>query len=138
MGRPDLGRDERFRTRDDRVNNAAELDLLVEEFTRSMKTASAIARLDAAGIPAAEVRTPEAAMRDPMVLARGEIVRLVHPRHGDLGDVFGTGLPICFSDSLTGDYRAAPEAGQDNDAVYGELLGYSAEKIRELAAKSVI
>lgn len=138
MGRSDLCEDKRFQTRDDRVNNAGELHRLVEQFTKSIDTSTAISRLDAAGVPAAEVRSPAAAVRDPLVLARGEIVRLVHPKYGDLGDVFGTGLPICFSDSTTSHYEPAPAIGQDNEAIYGDLLGYSEEKIRELAAKSVI
>ena len=138
MGRSDLCEDKRFQTRDDRVNNAGELHRLVEQFTKSIDTSTAISRLDAAGVPAAEVRSPAAAVRDPLVLARGEIVRLVHPKYGDLGDVFGTGLPICFSDSTTSHYEPAPAIGQDNQAIYGDLLGYSEEKIRELAAKSVI
>lgn len=138
MGRPDLCRDDRFRTRDDRVNNAGELNLLIEQFTKSIDTSTAISRLDAAGVPAAEVRSPAAAIRDPRVLARGETVRLLHPKYGDLGDIFGTGLPICFSESLTGYDRLAPEIGQHNEAIYGNLLGYSAKRIRDLTAKNVI
>ena len=138
MGRPDLSQDVRFQTRDDRVHNAAELNLLVEQFTRSLSTSAAISRLDAAGVPASEVRRPAAAIRDPQVLARGEIVRLVHPRFGTSEEVYGTGLPICFSDSATSTFKTAPAVGQDNDAVYGELLGYSAQRIHDLIAKNVI
>ena len=138
MGRPELCQDERFQTRDNRVHNAVEINLFVEQFTRSIDTSTAISRLDAAGVPAAEVRSPSAAMRDPLVLVRGEIVRLVHPKYGDLGEVFGTGLPICFSDSTTPRYKPAPEIGQDNEAIYGNLLGYSEHRIRDLIAKDVI
>jgi CoA:oxalate CoA-transferase len=138
MGLPDLCQDDRFRTRDDRVNNAGELNLLVEQFTKSIDTLAAVSRLDAAGVPAAVVRDPAAAIRDPRVLARGETVRLLHPKYGDLEDLFGTGLPISFSESLTGYDRPAPEVGQHNEAIYGDLLGYSAERIHDLAAKNVI
>jgi CoA:oxalate CoA-transferase len=138
MGRPDLGRDKRFQTRDDRVHNAGELDLLVEQFTQLLGTATLVSRLEAAGIPVAEVRSPREAIRDPNVLERGETVPLAHPKYGNLGDVIGTGLPIRFSDSTTGDYKPASEIGEDNEAIYGGLLGYSAERIRDLAAKNVI
>lgn len=138
MGQPDLSRDVRFLTRDDRVHNATELDLLVEQFTRSIDNSTAISRLDTAGVPAAEVRSPADAIRDPKVLARGEIVRLLHPKFGALEEVYGTGLPICFSDSATAQYKPAPAVGQDNNTIYGELLGYSAERIQDLVVKHVI
>jgi len=32
----------------------------------------------------------------------------------------------------------APEIGQDNEAIYGNLLGYSELRIRDLIAKNVI
>jgi CoA:oxalate CoA-transferase len=138
MERPDLANDDRFRTRDARVKNVQELDRIVSEFTRSMDCATAIAKLDAAGVPAAEVRNPEAAFRDPRVLARGETVRLLHPKYGDVGDVFGMGMPIRFSGSWTGFDQQAPAVGQHNEVIYGELLGYSQEKIRDLREQKVI
>jgi CoA:oxalate CoA-transferase len=138
MERPDLATDERFRTRDARVKNVRQLDRIVTEFTRSLDTNDAIAKLDAAGVPAAEVRSPEAAFRDPRVLARGETVRLLHPKYGDVGDVFGMGMPIGFSGSQTGFDQPAPAVGQHNDEIYGELLGYSDEKVEDLRMKKII
>jgi len=120
------------------VHNAGELDLLVEQFTQSMGTATLVSRLEAAGIPVAEVRSPREAIRDPHVLARGETVPLLHPKYGELGDVIGTGLPIRFSDSATGGHKPASEIGEDNEAIYGGLLGYSAERIRDLAENKVV
>src|SRR5579863_1685421 len=85
MGRPELGTGERFATRDLRVKNSDELNVLIEKFTSSMTTAEAIAKLDSAGVPSAEVRHPDAAMRDPQVIARRETVPLAHPKYGDVG-----------------------------------------------------
>ena len=138
MERHDLAVSERFRTRDDRVKNVHELDRIIAEFTQSMDAAEVIAKLDAVGVPAAEVRYPEAAFRDPRVIARGETVRLEHPKFGDVGEVFGMGLPIRFSDSRVGFDQPAPSVGQHNDAIYSQLLGYSDEKIQGLNEKKVI
>src|SRR6185437_14130579 len=95
--RPEFATDQRFATRDFRVKNSDELDVLVERFTRSMMTTQALAKLDAAGVPSAEVRHPDAAMRDSQVVARRETVPLAHPKYGDVGDVYGMGMPIHFS-----------------------------------------
>jgi crotonobetainyl-CoA:carnitine CoA-transferase CaiB-like acyl-CoA transferase len=138
MGRPEFATDPRFATRDLRVRNVGELDAFIESFTHSMTTAQLIAKLDAGGVPAAEVRDPGEAVRDPQVIARGETVLLTHPKYGAVDDVYGMGMPIRFSGATVGSDRPAPALGEHNDAVYGGLLGYSAEKILELRSRKVI
>lgn len=138
MGRPELATGSRFATRDLRVRNSDELNVLIEDFTRAMTTAEAIAKLDLAGVPSAEVRHPDAAMRDPQVIARHETVPLAHPKYGDVGDVYGMGMPIHFSAATAEFDRPAPSLGEHNNAVYGGILGYSAEKIEALRSRKVI
>src|SRR5262249_54881777 len=74
MGQPNLEVDDRFATRDQRVKHVREVDALVEEWTSSQTLSELLAKLDAAGVPAAEVRGPGAAVRDSRVVARGETV----------------------------------------------------------------
>jgi len=138
IGRPELATGDRFATRDQRVKNSDELNVLIENFTSSMTTAEAIAKLDLAGVPSAEVRHPDAAMRDPQVIARRETVPLAHPKYGDVGDVYGMGMPIHFSAATAEFDRPAPSLGEHNEAVYGEILGYSPEKIEALRSRKVI
>jgi CoA:oxalate CoA-transferase len=138
MGKPEFATDPRFATRDLRVRNVGELDEFVEQFTRSMTSAEAVARLDAIGVPAAEVRDPTAAVRDPQVIARGETVPLAHPKYGAVDDVYGMGMPIHFSGATAGFDRPAPALGEHNEAVYGGILGYSTERISELRSRKVI
>jgi len=133
-----LADDARYATRDGRVKHSDELDELVQGFTRSMTTAEAIAKLDSAGVPSAEVRHPDAAMRDPQVVARRETVPLVHPKYGEVGDVYGMGMPIRFSGASAEFDRPAPEMGEHNEDIYGQVLGYSREKIEALRARKVI
>jgi crotonobetainyl-CoA:carnitine CoA-transferase CaiB-like acyl-CoA transferase len=138
MGRPELEDDPRFTTRDLRVVHVQELDAMVEQFTRSLSTAEAVARFEQAGVPAAEVRDPNAAVRDPRLLARGETVPVLHPQYGTVDDVIGIGMPIRFSAAATGFDRPAPGLGEHNQLVYGEILGYPAAKIQDLEARHVI
>ncbi len=138
MGRPELATGDRFATRDLRVRNSDELNMLVEKFTRSMTTAEAIAKLDSAGVPSAEVRHPDAAMRDQQVIARRETVPLAHPKYGDVGDVYGMGMPIHFSAATAEFDLPAPSLGEHNEAVYGGILGYSPKKIEALRSRKVI
>jgi CoA:oxalate CoA-transferase len=138
IGRGELLSDPRFGTRDGRVENVAAVEALVEGFTRSLTTKELMARLDAAGVPAAEVRGPREAARDPRVTDRGDTVPLLHPKYGPVADVQGSGLPIRFSGAWAGFDRAAPALGEHNDAVYGEMLGFPAEKLARLRAEGAI
>jgi crotonobetainyl-CoA:carnitine CoA-transferase CaiB-like acyl-CoA transferase len=138
MGRPEFATDQRFATRDLRVKNSDELNGLIENFTRSMTTAQAISKFDSTGVPSAEVRSPDAAMRDPQVVARRETVPLSHPKYGDVGDVYGMGMPIHFSGATAEFDQPAPGLGEHNEAVYAGILGYSPEKIQALRTRGVI
>ncbi len=137
-GHPEMALDEKFSTRNARVKNFQELNSFIEHFTRSLTSAEAVARLERAGAPAAEVRTPYTATRDPRVVQRGETVPLLHPRHGAVEDVYGMGMPFTFSGSNVGFDQPPPELGEHNDMVYGRILGYSSERIAELKSQKVI
>jgi crotonobetainyl-CoA:carnitine CoA-transferase CaiB-like acyl-CoA transferase len=137
-GRPELSEDEKFSTRNARVKNFQELDSFIERFTRSLTSSEALARLERAGVPSAEVRNPAIAARDPRVTRRGETVPLAHPKYGAVEDVYGMGMPIKFSGSSVGFDRPPPEPGEHNDMVYGQILGYTSEKISELRTLKVI
>jgi len=138
IGQPELARDARFSTRDARVANKDALNEIIETFTRGCSTAELLRLFDSHAVPAAEVRSPAEAVRDPRVLARGETVPLEHPQSGPVADVIGMGLPIRFSASESAQVRPAPGIGQDNLLVYGEWLGYGADEIRRLEAKGII
>ena len=137
IGHPELCEDERFRTRDARVRNVAEVDRIVTEFTSARPTVEVVAILGRAGVPAAEVRSPSDAVRDPHVVARGETVRLQHPGASD-ADVYGPGLPIVFSGSAVGFDQPPPGIGEHNREVYEDLLGYTPTELRELKCAGVI
>jgi CoA:oxalate CoA-transferase len=137
-GHPELADDEKFATRNARVKNFQELNGFIEHFTRSLTSAEAVARLERAGAPAAEVRTPYAATRDPRVTQRGETMPLLHPEHGAVEDVYGMGMPFTFSGSNIGFDQPPPALGEHNDMVFGQVLGYSSERIAELKSLKVI
>jgi CoA:oxalate CoA-transferase len=137
IGRAELSEDERFRTRDARVRNVADVDRIVNQFTSTRQTADIVSILAQAGVPAAEVRSPKDAVRDPQVVARGETVRLHHPTAPD-EDVYGPGIPILFSGSTVGLGGAPPGVGEHNLEVFGDLLGYTKAELIELQSAGVI
>ena len=138
MGRPELARDERFATRDRRMRNWQELHELIESWTRRLTTAAAVERLVTAGAPAAPVRGPREALRDPELLARGESQQLAHPDLGPVDDLYGSGLPIRFSAAPAGYDRPAPLLGEHTDLLLRGMLGYDGEEIELLRRDGVV
>lgn len=138
MGQAELASDPRFATRDARVEHAAALDARVAEWTREHDIQPLIELLQAQGVPAAEVRGPREAVRDPRVLARHECVPLEHPVHGATAEVYGMGVPIRFSAAYAEFDRPPPAPGEHNREVYADLLGYSDSQIAELRGLGVI
>lgn len=138
MGRADLVAEADFRTRDQRVRRADELHDLIRDWCRDLPKAEVIERLSAEGVPAAEVRDPKDAVRDPLVRRRREVVPITHPRHDTGADLSATGLPITFSGASVGLDSPAPALGEHNDHVYRDLLGYTDEELTALTADSVI
>ncbi|MDX2041871.1 MAG: CoA transferase [Acidobacteriota bacterium] len=138
MNRPELITDARFATRDLRVKHDKELDAMIETWTKTFSLADLLATLEANGVPSAEVRDPRTAVSDAHVVARGETVRLTHPKFGDVADAYGIGMPIRFSAASTGYDLPTPEMGEHNQVVYGGMLGYSLERIAALQTDGVI
>jgi formyl-CoA transferase len=138
LGRPELAEDPRFATRGPRLKNAAALNEIIQEWTKSVTTNLVIQELlDKRGVPAAKVRTPHEVVHDPLLHERGAVTRLYHPKHGDIGAV-GMGLPILFSDSAAAFDQPAMELGASNTDVYRKLLKMSDEEFSHLHATGVI
>lgn len=138
MDMPELLEDERFARRAHRAANADAIHAVVGRWTADLSVAEVTKRLMAADIPVSVVRTPAEAVRDPRVLARGETVPLEHPDHGPGEGLHGSGIPVVFSQTPAGFSGPAPHLGQHNDQVYGELLGYGAERVAQMRRGGVI
>jgi CoA:oxalate CoA-transferase len=139
MDQPGLGSDPRYATRDARVANSETLEAEVNAWSRALPAAEVVARLEAVGVPVAEVRHPEDALVDPRVVARAETVAVHHPVHRPDIDLRTAGVPILFSGAKTGFDDVLPVAiGQHNQAVYGAQLGYDAARLDDLRRRGVI
>jgi formyl-CoA transferase len=135
MGRPELARDPRYATHSARGARQRELDELISDWTRTIDAEPLEKLMEDSGIPSGKIyRAPEM-LADPHFIARQAIVSTAHPKFGQLRM-----QNVAPKLSLTpGSVRsAAPELGQHNEQVYGQLLGYSARRIAELQAAGII
>ena len=110
----------------------------LETFTRSLPTRELVALFELHGVPAAAVRSPAEAVRDPRVLARGETVAIEHPQFGRVADVICPGMPFRLASVQPCVPRNAPGAGQDNELVYGQWLGYDSARLEKLRSSGTI
>ncbi|WP_457419372.1 CaiB/BaiF CoA transferase family protein [Roseateles sp. P5_E7] len=138
MGQPHLADDLRFASRDQRVQHSSELHRLLQVWMSTVSTDDAVEALEAAGVPSGRVRDPGEATRDERLLARGETERIEHPVYGAVDDIIVGGLPIRMTGAFAGFDRPAPNLGEHNGAIYGELLGLDAAELGALSAEGVI
>lgn len=137
IGRPDLLDSDDFGSRDARVQNADRLHGMIAGWAAERTLHEALAALDANGAPAAPVRTTGEAVRDPQVVSRGEVVPLVHPKFGHFDGLYGSGLPVVFSDTELDLSSPAPKLGENTDDILREL-GYDDERIGALRSDHVL
>lgn len=132
MNQPELGDDDRFRTREHRVANREALDELIEAWTMTFTSEALVEVLNAGGVPSAPVRGPLEAIADEQMHRRGAVVPLKDPRVADMRGALGMGFPVQFSQSEVLINGVAPALGQHNERILGNLLGYSDERLRAL------
>lgn len=138
IGRPDLIEDPDYSSQTARLRNYEALDAIVADWSRGQTMASVHEILEPAGIASADVRGPAEAMRDPIVLNRKEVIRLEHPIYGAADEVYGPGVPITFSATPVEMAPASVPLRAHNQAVYGDMLGYSPEEIERLLSERAI
>ncbi len=135
MGREDLLKDPRFANNDLRVENRAPLTEIIEQWTKQHTVAEAEQIFDQHRVPCAPVLSVWQAMNHPHMIER-ETIRTIHdPVYGDYQV---PGSPLRFS-KYPGhlDLRAG-YLGEHNEEVLSGLLGYPAQKLRELEAAGVL
>ena len=86
-------------------------------------------------VPCGPVLTVDEVVENKSYRERGTIRKIVDPK---LGEFYLPGMPIRFSDFEHNQSLKASSLGQDNQAVLADVLGYSAEKISDLAERKVI
>ncbi len=145
IGNPAWAKSPDFATAADRVRNAKELDRLVGEWTSRRSAHRVMARMQEAGVPSGIVSKGED-------LARSEHLKS-HDFYGETeyysADFNTPGVkwpvagrapvftePINFSETPCM-FGPMHKVGQDNNYVYGKILGMSKEEIKKLTKEGV-
>jgi len=106
----------------------------ISDWTMQHTKDEVMAAVAGAGVPCGAVFNTLELMHDPDLHARGIMNKIDHPQRGE---VIVTGWPLRMSDSHV-PVRSSPLLGADNEAIYGDWLGYSADEVRDMRERQVI
>jgi len=135
IGRPELAPDPRFASFPLRQEHLAELNPIIAEWTSAHDPYEVMRTLQAAGVPCGVVQTGEDLLNDPHLRARQFLVELEHPV---VGCLTYPGSPFRMTATPGKPDQLAPELGQHNEYVFGQLLGLSREEIEKLQEEKVL
>ena len=138
MGRVDLIEDPRYKTQDQRMKNADDVDALVESWTAGKEKGELVEILKKHGIATGTVATIPEVLADPQLHYRGMVVNLKHPEFGNVEGAKGSGVPVKLSESAGGFDRPAPYLGAHNEEIYCGWLGYSREDLNQLKKEGIV
>ena len=139
-GHPEWCDEPRFADLARRLENQDALDRVIAEWTAKRDAYAVMDRLQSVGVPAGVSQTAEDRCdRDPQLESLDWLTEVTGTKIGrwPIAD-----LPVRMSDTppyIGGRLdRGAPCYGEDNEYVFGELLGLPARKIAELAEEGAI
>lgn len=134
MDREDLITDERFSTSRARAANREVMNDTIASVTRHKASQDWINILNEAGVPCGPINTIDKTFADEQVQFLEMAQKVNSPQ---LGELTILGHPVSFNGKRNPLRCAAPELGQDNEAVLAGL-GYSKEEIAGLEKDGVI
>jgi crotonobetainyl-CoA:carnitine CoA-transferase CaiB-like acyl-CoA transferase len=121
VGAPAWTTDPRFATPEARLAHTKDLDRLVEGWTSQRDAYEVMRVLQAAGIAAGVVQNIEDQFRhDRQLAARKFFENVDHQRKGTM---LANGIPLGLTRTPGRTGRAGTAVGEDNDYVFGQLLG---------------
>jgi crotonobetainyl-CoA:carnitine CoA-transferase CaiB-like acyl-CoA transferase len=135
MGNPDSLRVDEFATAAGRVQHREHLDGMIEAWTRRHSAMELMQLLQRHGVAAIPSFSAKELFSNRHLLERGAIIETHHPV---LGTRQAIGPPWKMSATPPSISRTAPLLGEDNQYVLGELLGLSADEIKQYADAQIV
>ncbi len=135
IGQAELADDPRFCDRTARLNNASELDEIVEKWTRTRSSKEIVSQLQAQGVPAGIVQTGADLLDDPQL------------RHRDYFEAFTSTpvgpfeiprSPLKFQTMVDEPLTLPSPLGADTEAILGDLLGHDKQSIERWRKEGVL
>ncbi|BDF68118.1 CoA transferase [Oscillospiraceae bacterium] len=140
MGMPELAKDPLYIDTESRKKNADSLKQVIEGWASSKTVSEVVEIIDGAGIPVAPIYNCEQVCKDKNIVETREmLVKVPRPaKHPEVPDELTVlGNPIKMEETPCQYVKAAPDLGEDNEAIFKEL-GFSDEQLRAYRAKGIM
>jgi formyl-CoA transferase len=134
IGREDLVDDPRMQDGRSRFKHKDAIHEAITAWTLQHTKQEVMEAIGGAGVPCGAVFNMKEQLEDEDLLERGIMNKINHPVRGEL-TVPGT--PIRMSASKV-PVRSAPLHGENNEEIYGDWLGLSAEEVKRMRTENVI
>lgn len=134
IGCPEMKADPRFRTPESRYEHRDEMNPFIIAWTSQRTKFEAMEELGREGVPAGAILTTAELAEDAYLRKSGMFVTMQHPVRGS---IVMPGFPIKLSASSV-PVEPAPLLGQNNEEIYGGLLGIAPEELERLRKARVI
>ncbi len=135
IGQPELQRDPRFLTSEDRSENRHELEEIFQSWLDSHTRMEVFDAAQKAGLPGGPVLHSHETVENEHFRSRGYFQDIVHPVYGNL---WHTGLPLTLRGMPRRASTPAPGRGANSGEALMEYLGLSERDIRELEDSGVV
>ena len=136
MEQPELKNDSRFLDIKSRVANHNDLFEIVSTWTKKYSVEEIDKKLNDAGRPASIVNTIDRLVVDKQIAGAREMFPEI--KQPGIGKLQITACPQKLTRTRSFPRKAAPLLGEDNIDIYGKLLGFDENKIKELKEKGII
>lgn len=136
MGREELITDPDMDKNPKRVANHEKIKPIVAEWTKNFESQELIDLLLSKGVPAAPILDISEVSTDPHIAGAREM--FPEAELPGIGKMKITGSPFKMSETKPGFRTPAPTLGQNNDEVFGTLLGLSKQEQEALAKEGTI
>ena len=136
MGQPNLADDPRFVDHKSRGHNAAELDGLIADWTKTLQVRELDELLDSHGVVTGPIFTIADIVEDPHYLDRDMVRNVDDDTFGELA-VPGFAPRLTHSESEIS-WLGPQDVGSHNAEVYGDILGLSGDELRQLEDDGII
>ena len=136
MEQPELKNDSRFLDVKSRVANHDDLFKIVSTWTKKYSVEEIDKKLNDAGCPASIVNTIDRLVVDRQIAGAREMFPEIE--QPGIGKLQITACPQKLTRTKSYPRKAAPLLGEDNIDIYGKLLGFDENKIKELKEKGII
>jgi formyl-CoA transferase len=134
IGREELADDPRLGDGTARYNHKDLVNGAIESFTRQHTKEEVMEIIAGAGVPCGAVFNMKEQLEDKDLHARGIMATIDHPVRGE---VTVPATPIRMSASQV-PIQSSPIHGGNNEEIYGDWLGISAEDVKKMRADNVI